>query len=265
MKGKIRRPLKKFLPHLLQARSDNLNEADTVHRLVMMFEEVLGYDPITDISSEAKMKNKFVDVALKVDGVVRLLVEAKAAGKTLRDRHIEQAQSYASRNNYSWVLLTNGVAWNLYHLTFEEGIEYERAFSLDLSDSDAFEESAASLALLHKQAVKRGELDEFWEQATALNPASIGKALFHERVLRVVRREIRRGKGPLIDPEDLGAAIHKMLSPEARELVGPFRIHKRHSKKKSDRGSVPGGAVEGASDGGGGIQSQVEPSATQKP
>jgi hypothetical protein len=29
----IRKPLKKFLPHLLQAQSTNLNEADTVQRL----------------------------------------------------------------------------------------------------------------------------------------------------------------------------------------------------------------------------------------
>jgi hypothetical protein len=120
----ISRPLKKFLPHLLQAQCDNLNEADTVQRLIKVFEEVLGYDSLTEISRETQ--NKYVDVALKVDGVTRLLVEAKAAGVTLRDRHIEQAQSYASRNNCQWVLLTNGVVWQLYHLTIEEGIEYER-------------------------------------------------------------------------------------------------------------------------------------------
>ena len=70
----IRKPLKKMLPHLLQAQAANLNEADTVLRLIKVFEEVLGYDGMTDISREAEMKKKFVDVVLKVDGVIRLLV-----------------------------------------------------------------------------------------------------------------------------------------------------------------------------------------------
>lgn len=230
MPPEIARPLKKFLPHLLQAQRDNLNEADTVQRLIKVFEDVLGYDTLTEISREAQLKNKFVDIALKVDGVVRLLVEAKAAGVTLRDRHIEQAQAYASRNNFQWVVLTNGVAWHLYHLTFEEGIEYERAFAIDLSDAEKFNESAALLAFIHRQAIKKGEHEAFWQKHKALGPSSIAKALFNENVLRLVRREIRREEGLLIDSEDLAAAIHRLLSPEAREQMGPLRIRKKRAK-----------------------------------
>lgn len=228
----IKKPLKKLLPHLLQAKADNLNEADTVQRLVKVFEEVLGYDAMTDISSETKLKNKYVDIALKIDGIIRLLVEAKAAGEKLRDRHIEQAQLYASRNNYHWVLLTNGVIWNLYHLTFEEGIEYDRAFSLDFSTPETLEAAADKLAILHKQSIKKGELERFWEKTTALNPATIGKALFLKPVLAFIRREIRRDTAILIDPEDLSVAIHQMLSSESRELIGPLKIRKRSSRPK---------------------------------
>lgn len=237
----IRKQLKRYIPHLLQAQSENLNEADTVQRLIKVFEDVLGYDAIADISREANMKSKYVDVALKVDGVIRLLVEAKAAGEKLRDRHIEQAQSYASRNNYHWVLLTNGVEWILYHLTFEDGIEYSRAFGIDLSCAEKFDHCAEMLALLHRQSVKRGDLDEFWERSTALNPATIGKALFLEEVLSVVRREIRRSTGVLIDPEDLAEAVHGMLSSEARELMGPMKIRKRRgvTKRTAADGAAP--------------------------
>ena len=120
----IRKPLKRFVPHLLEARSNGLNEADTVLRFCRSFEDVLGYDGLQDISREAEMKREHVDICVKVDGAVRLLVEVKAADQKLRDRHIEQAQSYASRNNYRWVVLTNGVDWHLYHLTLEKDIEY---------------------------------------------------------------------------------------------------------------------------------------------
>ncbi len=225
----IRKPLRKFLPHLLQAQAAGLNEADTVQRLIKLFEEVLGYDGMTDISREAQMKGKFVDIVLKVDGVIRLLVEAKAGGETLRERHIEQAQAYASRNNYRWVLLTNGVAWQLFHLTFEQGIEYETAFSLDLSEEGGFDKAVEHLALLHKQAWKKGELEDFWKKARALGPASIGKALMQESVLSLIRREVRREEGLLIDVEDLAKGIHDMLSAEARELIGPMRVRRKRA------------------------------------
>ena len=38
----IKRALRKYLPHLQKAKADNLNEADTVQRLVKVFEEVPG-------------------------------------------------------------------------------------------------------------------------------------------------------------------------------------------------------------------------------
>jgi len=92
MTANIRRPLRKFQPILLQAQRDNLNEADTVQRVVKFMEEVLGYDVLTEISRETQLKSKYIDIALKIDGVTKLLVEVKAAGVTLRDKHIEQSQ-----------------------------------------------------------------------------------------------------------------------------------------------------------------------------
>lgn len=234
----IRKSLKKFAPHFVAARDGGMNEADTVLRLCRFFEEVLGYDGLEDISREAQMKNKYVDVCLKVDGRVRLLVEAKAAGLQLRDRHIEQAQAYASQNNYRWVLLTNGIDWHLYHLTFDEGIEYERAFVVSLSTDETLAEAATKLALLHKQSVRKGELEEFWEKAAALGPDSICKAVFSESVLMLLRREIRRDTGLLIDPEDLAKSLHAMLSAETREQIGPLRIRRRRraARRPADQG-----------------------------
>jgi hypothetical protein len=52
----IRKPLKISLPYLLSAREQNLNEADTVHRIVKAFEDVLGYDLMTELTREMQMK-----------------------------------------------------------------------------------------------------------------------------------------------------------------------------------------------------------------
>ena len=226
----IRRPLRKILPHLLKAKKDNLNEADTCTLICEILQSVLDYDPLHDISREVTIKEGRADFAVKLDGAVKFIVEAKAAGVTLRARHIGQAERYAAEGNIPWVLVTNGLTWHLYHLTFDEGIEYETVFSVDLS-VDELPKAAEIISLLHKKSIAKDELDEFWKKRAALGPGSIAKALFTEDMLRRVRREIRRREGVLIDHEDLGRAIHDMFSVEVREKIGPFKIIRRRKRK----------------------------------
>jgi len=225
----IKRQLKRFIPIFLRSQEENLNEADTGQRLIKFFEEALGYDSMTELSKEKQIKGKYVDIAIKIDNHVRVLIETKSAGTTLRDRHIEQAEKYAAEGNIRWVLLTNGIQWILYHLTFEEGIDFVRVFTVDLQ-TDPIDRAADLIVILHRQSIKNGELENFWQQRIALSPESIGKAIFNENVLRFVRREIRKHEGLLIDEEDLAKAIHDMFSVEARERIGPLRIRR---KKKS--------------------------------
>lgn len=225
----IRKPPKKYSPILVKAKADNLNEADTVQRVVKVFEDVLGYDALEEITRETAIKDKYCDLGIKIDGTIRLLVEVKSATTTLRERHIEQARNYAANSNLRWVLLTNGVQWILFHLTFEEGIEATQAFDADVElDADRASEL---LALLHKQSICKGAPDEYWQQKSALSAASIGNALFAEPVLMLIRREIRRRESLLIDVEDLGAALHGMFSTEAREQIGPFKIRRKRARR----------------------------------
>ena len=242
MSREIRKPLRRLLPHLLKAQEDSLNEADTVQRIVMVLEEVLGYDRLTEITREKQVKDKYVDIALKIDGVIKLLVEAKAAGTVLRDRHIEQAKAYGAESNIRWVVLTNGVVWNLYHLSFDDGLDYERVFSVDLA-SDPIERAEEYLSVLHRQSVKRGEHEQFWDKHAALDAASIGRALYTDTVLRLVRREIRKRSRVLIDEEDLAVAIHAMLCQEARDKIGVARIRRTRSAR-SGRSATATGSEE---------------------
>jgi predicted type IV restriction endonuclease len=232
----IRPALRKFVQHFIELRDTKANESNTVDRLRHFFEEVLGYDRVRDISSETEMKGKYVDLCLKIDGNICMLVEAKAAAMQLRVRHIDQAKHYASENGFRWVLLTNGVEWNLYHVTFDEndGIEYDPAFSVTLASED-LDEAVEKLGLIHKRSISRRGLERYWEEMSALCAGSIGKAIFHENVLRVLRRQLRRQCGVMIDPEDLAVAIHEMFSQEAREEMGPLRI-----RKKRKAPSAPG-------------------------
>ena len=66
----------------------------------------------------------------------------------------------------------------------------------------------------------------------ALDPASIGRALFHQHTVRLMRREVRRKEGLAVDEEDLAKALHDMLSVEARELIGPMKIRRQRSPQQ---------------------------------
>jgi hypothetical protein len=226
----IRTAFRKIAPFLSQAAEQNLNEADTVRRVVKVFEDVLGYDGMTELSRESLIKGKYVDLAVKIDGITKLLVEVKAAGSPLRDRHIDQARGYAAEGNIRWVVLTNGTNWSLYHLTFEEGIEHDLVFTVDVAAQPA-DEAADVLALLHRESIKRGLHEDLWMKKSALSAQSLGRAIFTEGVIRLIRREIRRAEGISIAEEDLVTAIKALLSADTREQIGPIKIRRRRRKK----------------------------------
>jgi predicted type IV restriction endonuclease len=236
----IKSSLRKFSRYFNELREQKANEANTIAQLRHFFEEVLGYDKVEEISSETEMKGKYVDLCLKIDNSICMLVEAKAAAVQLRVRQIDQAKHYASENGFQWVLLTNGVEWNLYHVSYveDEGIEYTPAFEVTLADEKNLDAAAANLALIHRRSMSRDELARFWEKKSALCAGSIGKAIFTESVLRVLRREIRRLCDVLIDPEDLAVAVHNMFAQEARDEMGPLRIRKRKRKVKPKTDAV---------------------------
>lgn len=221
----VKTSLRKILPDLLKAKQDQLNEADTVTRIILVLQNVLGYDIMTEITREQQIKDKYVDLAIKIDGHVRLLIEVKAANFTLRDRFIEQAERYASEGNYQWVLLTTGVLWNLYHLTFDEGINYDRAWTFDL-ENDNFDKCAELIALLHHKSITGNGLEDYWKHKQALDIPSLGTALFSEDVIELLRREIKKKTGLRPDPEDVANALNEMLTVEARQALGPPKIRK---------------------------------------
>lgn len=234
----LKQQLQRFATAFREARDRGANESDTVMYLVKFFEEVLEYDALKgEISKEQSIKDRYCDVALKIDGTVRLLVEAKAASqKVLTDKHIEQAENYASRAGIVWVLLTNGIDWKLYHLTFNEGegIAHDLAFEVNLLEELEQNAEAAweKLGLLSRDAVEGEELEAFWEQRKVLSAGSIIRALFTQDVVTVIRRELNRSAAARLDVEDVAAAIRDVLSKEALLEAGEIGIRKTKKRKR---------------------------------
>lgn len=230
--------LKRFATAFREAQDRGANESDTAMFLVKFFEEVLGYDSLKgEISKELAIKDRYCDIALKVDGAVKVLVEAKAAGlKGLADKHIEQASNYAANAGRPWVLLTNGVDWRLYHLSFNEGegIAHDVVFEANLpgemeTDPDGL---WSKLGILSRAAVKKDEIEEYWAHRKVLSASSVVKVLFHEDVLAVIRRELNREAPARLDVDDVFKAVRDVLSKEALTEAGDLGIRKKRKRRR---------------------------------
>ncbi|MCE5278889.1 MAG: type I restriction enzyme HsdR N-terminal domain-containing protein [Planctomycetaceae bacterium] len=243
--------LKRYAQVFKDAADRGANESDTVMYLVKFFEDVLNYDSLAgEISKEVSIKDRYCDFGIKLNGSMAFLVEAKAAGiQTLREKNIEQAENYASRCGIRWVLLTNGIQWQLYHLTFNEGegIVHDLAFEVNLPDVDLRPDVVwASLEMLTKDSVSVDVLSNFWNQKKALAPASLVRVLFSEPVLSIIRRELNRNAEARLEMTDVFAGVKEVLSRDALLSAGDIALTKKRKKRRKVRkvDTATGQAVE---------------------
>jgi predicted type IV restriction endonuclease len=230
--------LKKYGLVFKEAKERDANESETVMFLTEFFKEVLDYDPLAgEISKEVAIKDRFCDIALKVDGDIEILVEAKSAGqKVLTAKHIEQAENYASRSGLSWVLLTNGIVWQMYHISFGEGegITSDLAFEVLLNEN-SLTTFWDSVSMLTKKAIKEEKLEEFWGQKKALKPSIIVRALFSTEVLTALRRELNRQADARLDIEDVFESVKAVVTKDSLMDAGDLALSKRKRKKRRSK------------------------------
>ena len=185
--------IKKYQPILASAKARDVGEADTVTIVKDMLAEVFGYDKYSEVTSEYAIRGTYCDLAIKTDGTLQTLIEVKAIGLELKDPHVKQAIDYAANQGVDWVLLTNGMCWRVYHLTFSKPIEQELVVSIDLSMLNTRSENDIELLYLWcKEGWQRSVLDEYNTQKQALSRFFVGAMLQTDPVLEVIRRELRR-------------------------------------------------------------------------
>ena len=228
----ITKDLKRYIPIFQQAHDQGINEAETSVRISKFFEEVLGYDVFSEISREHVVKERNVDYAIKLNGKVRFFIEVKQAGMSLKERQIEQAENYAANSGTPWVVLTSGCCWQLYHLTFEEGIQSNLLWSVDLQTDDV-KAVAEKLSLLHKKNVSRDELENYYAKFKTLAPRSIVQAIFHESSLKVIRACLKKSAGVRVEEQELVDNIKMMISKEAWEVIGDVKIIRKRKAMKT--------------------------------
>jgi len=247
--------LTKYAQVFKDARERGVNESDTVMYLIRMFGDVLGYDSLSgEISKEVAIKDRYCDFCVKLDGAIEYLVEVKsAAHKALKSKDIEQAENYASRSGISWVLLTNGVEWQLYHLVFAEGegITHDLIFAFNLiEEAEAnLDRIWSMLSMITKEGILNDDHETYLSQKKVLSPSSLIKVLVSEPALTVIRRELNRDCEFRLDIEDVFNAIKDILSKDSLMEAGDLCFKKKRKRRrqsktdKTDNANVPGSPV----------------------
>jgi len=187
------RTVPKFERVLKAAQDRDITEADTVLITQDMLAEVFGFDKYQDITAEYAIRGTHCDLAIKVDEKIQYLIEVKAIGLTLKENHLRQAVDYGSKEGVQWVILTNGIIWELYRILFEKPIDYQLvcAFNfLQLNPRKA--EDQEKLFLLSKKGLKKKAREDYYERVQSLNRFVIGAIVLSKPIVTAIRRDVRK-------------------------------------------------------------------------
>ena len=191
--ARIAAGLKRFHPVLTAAKSRDVNESDTVVIIRDLLQEIFGYDKYAEITSEHMIRGTFCDLAVKLEGTLAFLIEAKAIGLDLKEQYVKQAVDYAANQGVEWVMLTNGATWKVYKVSFSKPIAHELVVDLDLlAMNPRNSEDIELLGLLAKEGWQKAHLGDYHAERQALSRFTLGALLLSDSILEVLRREIRR-------------------------------------------------------------------------
>lgn len=235
----------RFQKVLKMAKDRDVNESDTVAVLKDMFGEIFGYDKYLEVTSEFAIRNTYCDLALKVEDKVHFLVEVKAIGIKLKDAHMKQVCDYGANHGVQWVVLTNAIEWRVYRIRFEQPINFDLVCAFDfLALNPRGEADRQILFMLTKEGLGKNAREEFYEKAQSVNRYVIGNLMLADRVLSVVRRELKKlSDGIKIDVAEVELIVkNEVLKREIVEgeeaEAAQARVRKFYRKGATSRRTI---------------------------
>lgn len=190
---RISKETKKFQSVLEDAKHRDINESDTVLIITDMLSDVFGFDKYTEVTSEFAIRGTYCDIAVVVDESVKYLIEVKAIGLDLKEAHLRQAINYGAQHGIQWVVLTNGINWEIHRLKFERPIGSDLLCSFNFLELNTRkQEDQNILFLLCKEGLSKDVIEEYHEHVMSVNRFVIGAIIQSEVGLNLLRRELRR-------------------------------------------------------------------------
>jgi predicted type IV restriction endonuclease len=230
--------LRRYQKLLESARARDVGESDTCVVISDFLADVLGYDKYSEVTTEFAVKSTFCDLAVRVGGRTRFLIEVKSAGTGLKDTHLRQSVDYAANEGVDWVLLTNGTVWQAHRVRFEQPIQAEEVFTIDLLDPEAKPgQLLERLYLISREGISSTAIDVFWQRKEAMNRYVVAQLLLDSSVLGLVRRTLRRNfPGLTVTEADVAELLRSEVLKrdvlEGDKAAAAQRLVRRASRKR---------------------------------
>jgi hypothetical protein len=222
---KVAERLKKQVPTFQKILSGALkrdeNESDTVTIVCDMLAGIFGYDKYLEVTSEQQIRGTYCDLAVVVNEKTEFLIEVKAVGIDLKEIHVRQAVAYGASEGIPWIILTNGVKWQVYRIRFEQPIQNDLIIEFNFLDmSVRANECIDTLFLLCKESLKKDKnaIEEFHEYSQVVNRYTVSAIIRSEEIVKIIRRELRKLVPNLkVSTEEVAALIQDALKRDTVE------------------------------------------------
>ncbi|MCC7351449.1 MAG: type I restriction enzyme HsdR N-terminal domain-containing protein [Phycisphaerales bacterium] len=229
--------LKRLVPIVQQLKARDVSEADTVTIVKDILSEIFGYDKYADLTGEYAIRGTFCDLAIKLDDKLTELVEVKAAGTALDDRHVKQAVDYAANQGVEWVILTNGSIWRLYQVIFAKPIDKRLLTEIDITTIETRKDAhLEQLYPITKEGFLKGAQIVLRDRQDATSRYTLAALLLNNNnVVACIRRELRRIVEVLVNDDEITAVLRNevlkrdvMEGPEAE--AASRRVNRSETK-----------------------------------
>ena len=208
-KAQIKQLLPKRMRALKALKDRDAVEADTRTFVTDILVDVLGYDKYEELTAEYLVRGEFADIGVRVQGELKFFVEIKRITMPLKEQHLRQVKNYAANEGVEFVVLTNGIVWQVYHISNTTPITETMIVEIDILEQKPAEKEA-KLFPLSRNAITRGVLDSLWRDQMALEPGLLLSTLTDETVVAAVRKAVRAKTGILTDKEKLKVALRDL-------------------------------------------------------
>jgi hypothetical protein len=211
----------------------DLDESGTRLMVNDVLEDVLGYKSLDEIRTEYMIKGTYADYVIQIGGARHFLVEVKALGLQLSDKHLRQAVNYAANEGIEWAVLTNGRVFQLYKIIFGQPIENKLVFEIDLSNPDTAKQSAEWLQYLHRDSVTKKGLNQLWNNFIAIEKSTIASLLLTKPAIAFIGKQIKAKFKCKFAEKEIIEAVKKLIKEpinlddvKTMKISSPVKIKK---------------------------------------
>ncbi len=224
--------LKTFQSIALSHKSRDVSEADTVTLVKDILSDCFGFDKYTELTSEQQIRGTYCDLAVKIDGKIKYLIEVKAAGVSLNDSHLKQSIGYGANQGIEWVVLTNAVEWRLYRIKFGQPIDYEEVSAFTFTEVSAKKEDDLNrMYLLCREGITSDAMDAYHSHTQILNRYTLAQVLQSDTVVSAVRKELKKLSPDVkVDPENILDIFNNEVLK--REVIEGDKVKETQAKLK---------------------------------